>query len=420
MGRSYYDILGVSRTADAREIKKAYRKLARENHPDHHPDDPAAEERFKTIGKAYEILGDAEKRKLYDEFGEDAERIGFDPRKPRRTATGSAPLGLVGLLRWGAVNMDDLLSSLFGAGAARGARGPRPRGRAPGAGMRDMRAQVSIDFTTSILVVSTSTPVSSARYACASRQVSRTAARFACVARGVWVPVAVGVIAARDQRQRSAVRARRRSPPHRGAHHLGEASGGPSPCRRFGASAHRVRPHPRGRHPTGAGKGVVAKGRPPGDLLVTLKVSWRSATTPRSSRSRPSRLRTPTMCGQPEPGPRGLIVRHARVLWGPRDVHLPCPAPQRTPAHRLQLGREEDAAVEDGVGRPEHIEEADHLEAVLGLGECGSHGHGVGQGGAVFGSSTDSVSCARSRGMSRVATCPRMDTTRCCAPWKPR
>jgi len=64
--KSYYEILGVAETATEVEIKTAFRKLARENHPDTHPGDKAAEERFKQVAEAYEILGDPAKRKQYD------------------------------------------------------------------------------------------------------------------------------------------------------------------------------------------------------------------------------------------------------------------------------------------------------------------------------------------------------------------
>ncbi len=68
--QDYYEILGVPRTATEEEIKKAYRKLARKHHPDVNPEDKNAEEKFKKINEAYEVLSDAEKRKKYDRFGE--------------------------------------------------------------------------------------------------------------------------------------------------------------------------------------------------------------------------------------------------------------------------------------------------------------------------------------------------------------
>lgn len=67
--QDYYQILGVPRNADEKDIKKAYRKLARQYHPDVNPDDKAAEEKFKQINEAYEVLSDADKRAKYDQFG---------------------------------------------------------------------------------------------------------------------------------------------------------------------------------------------------------------------------------------------------------------------------------------------------------------------------------------------------------------
>jgi curved DNA-binding protein len=67
--KDYYQMLGINRNASEEEIKKAYRKLALQYHPDHHPDDSECEERFKEIGEAYAVLGDPEKRKEYDYSG---------------------------------------------------------------------------------------------------------------------------------------------------------------------------------------------------------------------------------------------------------------------------------------------------------------------------------------------------------------
>src|SRR3954447_2334892 len=66
--KDFYKVLGVEKDADASAIKKAYRKLARENHPDSKPGDTAAENRFKDVAEAYDVVGDTEKRKEYDEL----------------------------------------------------------------------------------------------------------------------------------------------------------------------------------------------------------------------------------------------------------------------------------------------------------------------------------------------------------------
>ena len=85
--KDYYSTLGVAKTASEKEIKQAFRKLARKHHPDVNPGDKAAETKFKEINEAYEVLGDADKRKKYDELGanwrqyEQAASQGFDPRQ---------------------------------------------------------------------------------------------------------------------------------------------------------------------------------------------------------------------------------------------------------------------------------------------------------------------------------------------------
>ncbi|HNK89189.1 MAG TPA: DnaJ domain-containing protein, partial [Chitinophagales bacterium] len=72
MKRDYYEILGVNKTASAEEIKKAYRKLAVQYHPDKNPGDKAAEEKFKEAAEAYDILSNADKKAKYDRFGHQA------------------------------------------------------------------------------------------------------------------------------------------------------------------------------------------------------------------------------------------------------------------------------------------------------------------------------------------------------------
>jgi curved DNA-binding protein len=86
MAESLYDALGVAKTASADEIRKAYRKLARKHHPDVNPGDKKAEESFKRVASAYEVLSDDKKRAAYDEFGDASLAGGFDPAKAREYA----------------------------------------------------------------------------------------------------------------------------------------------------------------------------------------------------------------------------------------------------------------------------------------------------------------------------------------------
>jgi len=112
--RDLYEILGVSRTASADEIKKAYRKLAKQYHPDRNPDDPKAEEKFKEVQHAYSVISDKEKRAKYDQFGE----VGAGDF--RTTPAGEQ------VYTWGGgsqVNVEDL-EELFGAFGGGGRSNP--------------------------------------------------------------------------------------------------------------------------------------------------------------------------------------------------------------------------------------------------------------------------------------------------------
>jgi len=133
----YYKTLGVDKKATPDEIKKAYRKLARQYHPDRNPGDAEAEARFKEISQAHDVLGDPEKRKQYD--------TGAGP-----FATGAGPgggFGGFGNFDFDASSMGDILSNLFGGGGG-GGRSQRQRQR-PQRGA-DLEAQVSISFDQAI------------------------------------------------------------------------------------------------------------------------------------------------------------------------------------------------------------------------------------------------------------------------------
>ena len=131
--RDLYEILGVARSAGPDEIKSAYRRLARKHHPDVNPGDKAADEKFKEVAAAFEVLSNPEKRKLYDELGADAQKIGFDPQKARayrewrsaRTRTGGAPFEAEGV-PFDVGDLGDLFGDLFGGVRGRGARAAGP------------------------------------------------------------------------------------------------------------------------------------------------------------------------------------------------------------------------------------------------------------------------------------------------------
>ncbi|MFP4635086.1 MAG: molecular chaperone DnaJ [Nitriliruptoraceae bacterium] len=157
--RDYYKILGVSKDASQDEIKRAYRKLARENHPDANPDDPDAEQRFKEVGEAYAVLGDESKRAEYDEI----RRLGAAGFAGRGgDAGGGFAGGGFGGAGFSDADFSDLLNNLFGGAGGAGGAGPRTTGfRTAGAGRarprrgEDLHADVHLTFEDALAGVRT-------------------------------------------------------------------------------------------------------------------------------------------------------------------------------------------------------------------------------------------------------------------------
>jgi len=147
MPESLYDTLGVKKGASADEIKKAYRKLARQHHPDANQGDKAAEERFKQVQTAYDVLSDPEKRKAYDRFGS----------TNGRGAPGPGGVNVdFGDFEWSG-DLGDILGGIFGnlGGAARGGRRGRPQ---PVRGA-DVETEVGLSFEDSLRGAEAKVPV---------------------------------------------------------------------------------------------------------------------------------------------------------------------------------------------------------------------------------------------------------------------
>ena len=136
--RDYYEVLGVSKDASADDIKKAYRKLTKENHPDLHPGDKACEERFKEGNEAYEVLSDPEKRKKYDQFGHAA----FDPNAGFGGAGGAGGAGFGGFGGFG--DLGDIFGDMF-SGFGFGGGSTRSNPNAPRRG-ESIETTVTVSF----------------------------------------------------------------------------------------------------------------------------------------------------------------------------------------------------------------------------------------------------------------------------------
>src|SRR5215210_403068 len=138
--RNLYEVLGVAKNASQDEIKKAYRKLARQYHPDNNPGDEAAEERFKEVQTAYDVLSDPEKRKQYDAFGA---RNGRQGPGGFTFTTEGFDFGDLG-------DLGDIFGGLFGGrGRAQQQRGQRGR---------DVAVEVNLSFEDALRGVETKIP----------------------------------------------------------------------------------------------------------------------------------------------------------------------------------------------------------------------------------------------------------------------
>lgn len=148
----YYAVLGVPETATAKEITRAYRKLARKHHPDANPNDATAEDKFKEVSAAYDVLGDDAKRKEYDEVRKMGTMGGFGPGGPGGAPGFTAPGGFT--FEGGDGGLGDLFGGLFG----RGGRAGRPAGPRKG---DDLEAELHLSFIDAVHGITTTVHLTS-------------------------------------------------------------------------------------------------------------------------------------------------------------------------------------------------------------------------------------------------------------------
>ncbi|MCA9129628.1 MAG: J domain-containing protein [Planctomycetales bacterium] len=146
MAQDYYALLGVKKTASAEEIQKAYRALARKYHPDLNPDDKAAQQKFKDIQNAYDVLSEPEKRKMYDQFGPDYDRMAGGGAGPHPGQGGFNYEEIFGKAGSGGFRFDGDFGDIF-----RQMGGGRSRGPAPPTAGADLTAELTVPFATAVL-----------------------------------------------------------------------------------------------------------------------------------------------------------------------------------------------------------------------------------------------------------------------------
>lgn len=272
--KDYYAILDVSKTATADEIRKAYRKLAKKYHPDRNPNDKSAEEKFKQIQEAYDVLGDETKRKQYEQM-RDGNIFGFGPGGfegfRARPGAGGQQFRFEDLSGFG--DLGDLFSSIFGVGGA-GAGGAGTRARKPHFGPmkgENIHAEIEIPFEQAI-AGGTST-----------FQISREEACKACDGTGMAPGSDVQTCPTCQGRGNVATSQGAFSISRPCPNCLGRGSIGGSPCGTCGGSGSATQTRSISvKIPAGvtdgsrirlAGQGQMGiQGGPPGDLILTARV----------------------------------------------------------------------------------------------------------------------------------------------------